>query len=162
VTVYGQLTGASSNANQSISLAGVLNAQGTTDANGNYSITVKAQMLGGFTVSASNPQNGQMEAQAQGNLTDKGPVISNFKGVEDGSEEIFTGKVTDNWDPAGWVVQFGGAQMMQGLTATVQDDGSFELIVTMPQGPTSFVATAQLTDNWGTQSNQAQYLVNAT
>lgn len=162
VTVYGQLTGAPNNANQSILLMGTLNGQGTTDANGDYSITLKAMMLGGFTVSANNPQTNQMEAQAQGNLTDKGPVITNFKGVEDGNEEIFTGKVTDNWDPAGWVVHFGGDQRMQGLTATVQDDGTFELVLTMPPGADSFVANAQLTDCWGTKSNLAQYLVNVT
>jgi hypothetical protein len=162
VTITGQLTGAPSNAGQAIGVSGTLCGQTTTDVNGNYSITIKAQALGNFTVVAANPQTMQMDAQTTGTLVDNGPVISNFSEQENGQEVTFQGKVTDNWNLQGWGVSFGGAPVMRGQTTTVQADGTFTLVVDIPPGTASFTATAVTTDVWGRQSNTATTLVNLT
>jgi hypothetical protein len=162
VTLSGQLTGAGNNANQLVKLSGVVSGSTTTDTNGNYTINLKASALGSLTAVATNPQTQQTDAQANATLVDNGPVISNFKAVEEGSVIVFTGKVTDNWDPSGLVVTLGGDPMLNGVTATVNADGTFSVGVPYHQIDYSFTATAQTTDSWDEASNQATTVVNIT
>lgn len=89
------------------------------------------------------------------------PVISDYFGTA-GPANIwtFTGVVTDvDDDPTGWIVDFFG--VLDGKTATVQADGTFELVVQL--SPTVWGDSwIQTEDSAGAESNQPSFFVGVT
>lgn len=91
------------------------------------------------------------------------PVIHNFVGTAGtGDVWTFSGTVTDVDDSVqGWQVSFGGILSTYGYTATVNADGTFEIIQQFPNLQ-SGMATASTSDPHGLQSALASYEVFVT
>jgi hypothetical protein len=125
VTFSGQLTGAPNDANQVIGISGYgANTQTTTDANGNYSVTVPVTQLG--TVSAAYVVNGQQQASNSVTVNPAAPQITNFAAVEEPNDYYeFTGTITGVPNPGGMTITLGGLQAVQGQTITVNANGTF-------------------------------------
>ncbi len=125
VTISGQLTGASNDANQVIGISGYgANTQTTTDANGNYSVTVPVTQLG--TVSAVAMVNGQQQASNSVTINPAAPQITNFVAIEEPNGYYeFTGTVTGTPNPEGMTITLDGLSSIQGQTITVNSNGTF-------------------------------------
>ncbi len=123
------------------------------DAYGEAVIVVRATDTGGLFVETT--------VNVTVNPVNDAPVISNFVGSEaPGGIWTFTGLVTDvDHDPTGWVVYFYG--VLEGYSATVQADGTFELIAIVDSG-TFGVTWVQTEDDEGALSNQPSAFVGVT
>jgi hypothetical protein len=123
VTLFGTLSGTSTPAGQGITLSGEVNGSATTDANGNYSITLQASALG--QVEASWWVNGVSQASATTNLSVAPPNIDQFNAIQyPGDYWLFTGHVSD-YSPNGLTIEFGGLKSLQGVTTNVNSSGNF-------------------------------------
>lgn len=79
--------------------------------------------------------------------------INNFTAVASVDVWVISGSVTDpNQNPVGLTITFGG--LLDGDSATVASDGTFELVVEIPDN-TSGTINAKTTDNAGNPSNVA-------
>ncbi len=100
----------------------------------NYGGSPEGEPIGGGVVTAPTP-----------------PEISEFRVEHTDGVWIFTGRVTDDTSVAGLVIRFGG--LLNGSTATVNEQGVFQFTKTFAQGTTGTV-TAVTTDADGLTSNQ--------
>ncbi len=118
---------------------------------GSSGITVKVTDLAGNCTSVT------FDVDVDG--VDQAPVITTFQVVYQGNNIwMLSGTVTDDSDPTGDVVTFGGVLADSDYQATVQSDGTFsvnEQIDDLQIG----VATAQTADPQGLESNTAMYRV---
>lgn len=123
------------------------------DAYGEAVIVVRATDTGGLFVETT--------VNVTVNPVNDAPVISNFVGSEaPGGIWTFTGLVTDvDHDPTGWIVYFYG--VLEGYSATVEADGTFELLVIVDSG-TFGVTWVQTEDDLGALSNQPSAFVGVT
>jgi len=145
VTVQGNVTDETLGG-RTVTLSGVVSGTAVTDAQGHYSVTLQASGLGTINATVADPW-GQVSNQATYSLSSATPSIMDFVAIHMGGNQWkFKGKVIDEYAP-GLTVTFGG--LLQGSTAIVQNDGTFELIRTVfGDGE----ATAQVTDWWGLAS----------
>lgn len=119
------------------------------EAHGNAELVIRATDSGGLIVDTP--------ISVQVNSVNDAPVISDFIGADQGSQWVFSGTVADvDHDPTGWVVTFSG--VLDGYTATVEPDGTFEIFVVLPTGTTGY-AYAQTEDDLGLESNLAEFYV---
>jgi hypothetical protein len=146
VLFSGQLTEAPNEAGQTINLTGNgWSTTATTDANGNYSVTVPVGMLGNVT--ALHWAGTQADASAVVSVNPPPPSISGFTAIQEpGGFWEFKGTVAGTPDPAGMTITFGGLTAIQGDTATVAADGTFDATFQL-NGETGSV-TAMTTDWW--------------
>jgi hypothetical protein len=87
-------------------------------------------------------------------VSNQAPVIVNFTASEnENGTYTFRGQVDDESAP-GLVVRFGGLRALNGVTATVDATGWFEVTVRVAPGVSGTV-TAQTTDWFGVDSNTA-------
>jgi hypothetical protein len=150
VTFSGQLTGAPVEGGQTINITGPggLQTTATTDANGNYSVTipVAANQLG--NVMATHVWNSMMDAAASVSVNPLAPTITNFKAIqEQGGYWEFTGTVTGTPDPQGMTITFSGLPEVQGQTTTVAANGTFDVVFQL-NGDAGDV-NVMTTDWWG-------------
>jgi hypothetical protein len=147
VTFSGQLTGAANDAGQTINIGGYGGTTtATTDANGNYTVTVADTQLG--TVYAGYGSGGQMLAQASVNVNPEAPTIANFgASQESGGYWDFSGEITGTPDPGGMTITLGGLSSIQGMQITVNANGTFAEEFQL-NGQTGTVG-AMTTDWWG-------------
>lgn len=125
ITLAGQLTNTPTPAGQTVVFNGQAAGSTTTDANGNYSITLLANGVGNVY---AGTRDGQSNV-AQVTLTDAAPEIDDFAATPESKNLwVFTGHVTDR-TAAGLVVHFGGLASLNGLTATTDSNGDFSLTV---------------------------------
>ena len=125
----------------------------TTDAQGNFSMTVTASQLAQVMV-MTNDQWGQASAMASLTLTDPTPTISNFVGVQGVNHSwTFSGTVTAGYAP-GLVVTFSGMDAVANQKATVRSDGTFSLTATLAAN-TSGNVNCTVTDWWNVVSAAA-------
>jgi hypothetical protein len=128
-------------------LSGVVTGQTTTATNGSFSWTGQADGLGTITVFTVN-QWGLVSNGATIQVTDPTPVITSFTARNTyGNYWLFTGTVQAR-NPNGLTVVLGGLRSVQGVTATVNPDGSFSVLVQLQANETGTVS-ANLTDWWG-------------
>lgn len=155
-TLSGQLTNqAGPVGNQAVNLTGVYKTTVTTDAAGNYSITVTIPKLGTeYAASADGKSN-----TAQFTLVGGSPVINNFTAIaQDGGLWLFSGSVTGA-PTQGEVVNFGGIVPLKGQSTGVKADGSFSFYAVVPSGEGGY-ASAQAVDWWGDTSETEVDMVN--
>lgn len=136
-----------------VSITGLATGTVTTDSNGNYTITVTASGPNG-TITATTADIWGQAASAQVTASNSAPVISALSASASsyGFWSI-TGKVADE-HPGGLTLTFTSTDVpaINGLTTTVQADGSFSLTVLIPNTQSGYFY-AQTTDWWGVQSN---------
>jgi hypothetical protein len=148
VTLTGQVTGTNIRGNQTIQFSGVVIGTTTTDMNGNYSATLKAQNLGSVTAVATgglycNPVTATLVSQV--------PTITNFKAINEGNGVwLFTGSVSGP-PTQGEVVDFGGIGALQSTQVAVNSNGTFSFTAMVPIGGGG-VAWAEAVDWWGDTS----------
>jgi hypothetical protein len=147
--------GATNNAGQTIVITGPgWSGQATTDASGNYSVTIAVTKLG--TATATVEQKPTVTVQT--NVTVPPPNITNFQAIQEGNGVWeFKGKVTGTPDPQGLTINFSGFAAVNGLTTTVLSDGTFDVAFSL--GNASGFVTASTTDWWGQASNQPEVLI---
>jgi hypothetical protein len=150
----GQYSGASNVGGQTVTIAGQagLSTTATTDGGGNFhsAVAVLLSQFGQVTATVSDPTCNQ----ATVNVGAAPPSISGLTVVElPGGGMAITGTVTGTPDPQGMTVTFSGCKALNGLTATVAADGTFQLIV--PFTVTGMIG-ANTTDWWGRASNTAE------
>lgn len=134
-------------ASVSIDSAGRLHLDYAANAFGTATLTIRGIDTGGLCVET----NMNVEVLA----VDDAPVLSGFDVRFGQSAWCITGSVSDvDDDVTGWTVSFGGILAGYGLSATVNSDGSFELIDELP-GLASGRATAWTFDSTSVQSNVA-------
>ncbi len=130
---------------------GTLTLAYAPNQSGNASITVKVTDLAGNSTTATFTDTVDWVDQA--------PVISNFQMTnEAGNYWTISGTVTDDTNPTGYVVNFGGVLAGYGYTATVDSDGTFSVVEEIDNLQVG-MATAQTTDPQGLVSNTAMYWV---
>src|SRR5262245_46005439 len=136
-----------------VQISGAASGTTTTDANGNFNITLTASGLG--TVSAQTVANGLTSNVVTEAFSASPPVIDQLGYVEGpGNSFVIRGHVSCA-DPEGLIVSFGGqVAAVEGLTAVVGPDGWFEIEVTITPGDNGTIS-AQTTDWWGQESNVA-------
>jgi hypothetical protein len=155
ITISGLLTNTSGPlANHTIDLTGVVNGRATTNAQGNYSVTLAVSRLGEISAFSADGQSNSVQAT----LTSQVPTISNFEAVcEGGGIWMFTGTVTGA-PTQGEVVNFGNISALKGRSVTVNPDETFSFFCTVSGGQGG-VATAQAVDWWGDSSAIAKTTV---
>jgi ribose 5-phosphate isomerase RpiB len=169
VTIWGALSSPTGDtAKQTVTLTGPFvgnvgpnTVQTTTDASGNYSVTVQATGQGAVVAQASVPA----AVAASVTLVDPGvaPVITRFyASAEDTANYwLLQGTVQYAASYSGLVVQFGGQPVdIAGLTEAVGSDGTFQLAVELNgQASDNGLVTAVAVDSWGVQSQTAFDLI---
>jgi hypothetical protein len=135
-----------------VQLTGAASGTATTDANGNFSVTLTATALA--TIYASTTDG--LSNTASVLLADVAPTISNFAFTEDSSNlYVFSGTVTGN--NAGEVVTLGGmVAATDGQVLPVSSTGYFSLAIQLTGASNDGSITAQATDWWGLTSNLAE------
>jgi hypothetical protein len=151
VTLSGQVSDIDAGS-LSLNFTGVVTGSVSVNSNGTFTLTTTATGLG--TIQASTTDLwGQLSTSNQVIVSSPPPVITSFTATLGlGNLWTFTGTVNDP-SPAGLYVQLGGVPGLSGA-ATVLADGTFSVTVQLAQGVSGY-ATAQTTDWWGQQSNQA-------
>ena len=130
------------------------------DSSGNFSITLTAASLGTVTARARDAM-GLLSNLAERELTNAKPVIEQFSCQRlDTNQYRIRGRVIDEHAP-GLVVRLGGeVEAVQGRSVAVGADGWFELIITLADPDDCGLITADVTDWWGADADQATtYLV---
>jgi hypothetical protein len=156
ITLSGQVTDEVPGG-RTVSISGVANGYGMTNADGTFSIDLTASGLGNIQASTSDSW-GLTSNTAQVTVASEAPAITDFGGVHQaGNTWTFSGKVSDESAP-GLTVRFGGLPSLQTKMAIVESSGWFFLTVTL--GPSeSGTATAQTTDWWGLDSEEEWFFV---
>jgi hypothetical protein len=150
VTFSGQLTGEANNAGQTITITGYGGTTTvTTDANGNYSIVLAVTQLGTVTASYS----GQQPATASVNVNPPPPNITSFgASQEPNGYWEFSGTITGTPDPEGLVIQLSGLPALQGMTITVNANGTFSEEFQL--NGESGTVECSVTDWWGRSDSE--------
>jgi hypothetical protein len=147
-TFSGQLTNQSGPvANQAVNLSGVVNTTVTTDAQGNYSVTLAVPQLGQENAASADG----LSNTAQFTLVNGSPEITDFTAVaESNGLWLFSGSVSGA-PTQGEVINFGGINALMGQSVSVNPDGSFDFYAIVSTGQGGW-ATAQAVDWWGDTS----------
>ena len=136
-----------------VQFTGVFSGTTQTNSSGDFAFSIMPSQLGSIFAQVTDNE-GLSSASVENVLTSTVPVISNFSARwVFGTVWTFSGRVSDEY-AAGLTVRFGGLPSLQGKTAVVAADGTFSLTVILANGEQG-TATAQTTDWWGQDSNQA-------
>ncbi|HWG44888.1 MAG TPA: hypothetical protein VN688_19095 [Gemmataceae bacterium] len=151
VTLTGQLSNSmGAIANQTINFGGAVNGTATTDAQGNYSVTLTASQLGQVTAASSDGKSNTATAT----LASQVPTISSFTATCEGNSVWeFEGTVTGA-PTQGEVVNLGGIPALDDVTVNVNPDGTFYVFATVSAG-NGGAASAEAVDWWGDTSELA-------
>jgi large repetitive protein len=128
-----------------VTFSGVATGTTTTDANGNYSVTLTPTALGQITATTTDVW-GLSSAAASVTVTNTAPTIT-LVATQHGNIWTFSGHVTDDY-ATGLVVTFSGPADINGKTAVVGGDGNFSLTVVLSPNDAGWI-TATVTDWWG-------------
>ncbi len=141
----------------SVTLGGIAFGTFSCDANGDFFISVAAFQIGEITAEATDlwGQASNLSAVA---VSSDPPTICEFSATRmNDTVWSFQGRVTDE-DPEGLTVYLGGLASLNGVTATVQADGTFSVTCNLQPDETGS-ATAMTYDWFGQESNEALALV---
>jgi len=140
-----------------VQFSGAYSGLTVTGRLGDFCMVIQPKQLGSLFAHVTDGEGLSSEA-VQDVLTSAAPTISNFTATHLlGNCWTFSGVVTDEL-PGGLVVQLGGLPSLEGVATTVGSDGTFSVTVELQQGEEG-TATAQTTDWWGQDSNEALCLV---
>jgi hypothetical protein len=147
VTCTGHVSDAPSPGGLTVILSGTVEGTTTSDANGNYSVTLQGYGPGPVTA---------VTADGLSNLAVVGvqmQTVTSFSHIEYPADMYyFSGHV--NGGSSGEIVNLGGLHSFQGKTATLDADGNFRITVQLDgQSDDNGNATAQVTDANGVTSN---------
>jgi len=137
-----------------VTFSGVVSGTATTDANGNYSVTLTPTALGQITATTTDVW-GLTSSSVMATVSNTAPTIT-LTAVQHGNTWTFSGHVTDEY-AAGLVVTFSGPGAINGRTTTVACDGTYSLSVMLTSSDVGWV-TATVTDWWGLAAD-AQYFL---
>jgi hypothetical protein len=163
VTLSGQVSGQTPS-NLTVTIAGAVGAQVTTDSSGNFSFTSATQVEGNITAQTTDVwgQGSNTASVALENLT---PTITTFQAVA-GIDNLWTfqGHVSATYAP-GLTVRLSGIPTLNGsngsTAVTVDANGNFALTVQLRPNE-SGVVTAVFCDWLGIQSNVACVFITGT
>jgi hypothetical protein len=156
VTLYGKVTDEAPGG-LTVTISGAASGTVTTACDGSFSITLTASQLGQVQATVTDAFR-LTSLPASVTLASNPPVITTFQAKWTSLNSCtFSGTVSDESAP-GETVQLGGIPELNGVTTTVQSDGTFSITVTL-QPHEKGTATAQVTDWWGLESNLALALV---
>lgn len=142
---------------RTITFSGVVTGSVVTASNGTFSYSAQASALGSIQASTSDLW-GQASNAPQVSVASSAPAIASFAAVHGvGTFWTFQGRVTDEC-AVGLTVTFGGLPSLANRTATVGANGWFYLTIALQEGEEG-TATAETTDWWGLDSNEAQTTV---
>ena len=137
-----------------VKLGGTAAGSVQTDQDGNFSITVTPTQLGAITA-ATTDLWGDASNTAAVSVSSDPPFIYNCSAVQQyGTVYTFSGNVLAA-DPSGLIVTLGGIASANGMTTTVQPDGTWTLSVTLQASEIGQSVTFQTTDWWSQASNLA-------
>jgi hypothetical protein len=143
-----------------VTISGRVNGSTTPDATGHFSFTADASGLGAVTIKVTDPWQ-QSPTPADLQVTSKPPSIDEFDALEEPAHVWeFKGTVSDE-SRAGLTVVLGGLASVNGKTATVQSDGTFDTTVLLRDGENGTV-TANVSDWWGLPALTASQTVHQT
>ena len=158
ITLAGQVSGIDAGG-RTVTFSGMATGSVMTNSDGTYSFTTTATALGNVSAQTMDLW-GQSSNTAQVTLTNTPPTITNFVALQElGNVWTFEGQVNYAY-PQGLTVTLGGSPSLQGVTATVAANGTFYVTVQLQPGEDG-TASAQTTDAWGLQSNEALYTFGA-
>lgn len=155
VTLSGVVTDNSASVSGlAVTFTGEVSASTVTNSSGYFSMTTNAAGLGNITATTTDAFG--LTGSSSVTVSSQAPAISNFQWVQGANYTFtFTATVTDA-SPSGLTVTFGGIPSLANQTATVQSNGSVELIVQLnSNGSDNGTASAQVTNWWGLTSNLA-------
>jgi hypothetical protein len=125
----------------------------TTDAEGDFTVTLVASGLG--NVDAQTEDANGVSNVATEPLSVPPPQIDSLTYTESRDNTFVICGHVNCQDPQGLTVNFGGEVVaLDGQSATVGADGWFQITITIPINDNG-IFTAQVTDYWGQQSNVA-------
>lgn len=140
-----------------VQITGVYTGSVQTNADGSFSVAIQPSQLGSIFATVTDAE-GLSSTSMEDVLTSFVPTISNFSARRlYGNCWTFSGTVSDEC-AEGLIVHFGGLPSLEGKTAVVGADGTFSLTIDLQPGEEG-TATAQTTDWWGQDSNEAWCLV---
>jgi hypothetical protein len=158
VTFTGTLSGVSNPANQTIYLEGSVCGSTTTDANGNFSVTLAATSPGDVSAMVFVPSPSSTTVT----LTDPGAKIDVFQALETpGNRWDLKGHVAYSRPFDSFIVNFGAAQTaIMGKTATTDSSGNFDITVQLSgTSRDNGTVTAFTYDPWGNMSPNAYQVI---
>jgi hypothetical protein len=161
VTLSGDLTNTPNPAGHLIQLYGQASGSTITDANGHYSITLKASGLGKVGAVLRD----DFSTYATATLTDTAPVITSFQAIEEQNHIWeFKGTVTWNRPFGSMIIDFGGQPVsIQNQSTTAKSTGSFDLCLQLNGKSTdNGTVGCWALDCWGVQSQVAMAMVHQT
>jgi hypothetical protein len=137
-----------------VQISGVASGSTTTDANGNYAITLTAGALG--TAKAATADGKSNVASVALNWS--APVIQDFACVELPNHWFtFTGKVIDP-DAGGLTVRFGGGpESLQNQSTTTAADGTFSFTIQLNGTVDDNGTASAVVTNWWGQTSACAY-----
>lgn len=139
--------------NLRVKLRGPVKASALTDADGNFSVSTACPSLGWEDASVVD-EWGLNSNPASVNIYAPPPHITSFGGIESpGNIWTFSGTLTDS-DPGGLRVYLAGFPSLDGVYATVGNDGRFSVPVQMSPNENGQVL-AMVTDWWNLSDSNA-------
>jgi hypothetical protein len=133
-----------------LTFTGAAVGHATPDIYGNFDYFTSACGLGTVTAVATHSIEKSLPVTAI--ITSAAPVITSFQVIQGPNGNwTFQGTVADEC-PTGIVLTFGGNAQVNGLRATVDQNGNFSATFYLPNLTSGFV-TANCSDVWGLQSN---------
>ncbi len=159
VRLTGQVTDEFSGG-RTVTFSGAASGTTTTDSRGAYAVELDATALGPVVATTTDQWNlGPMTAPTVA-LTNAPPQIQDFVGSQlTATTWKFTGRVVDEV-AGGLTITFSNLNSIQGLTVTTNEDGTFELTVSLAEGEFG-LAMCSVTDMWGAEAT-AEYFVQPT
>lgn len=136
-----------------VSITGKVTATGSTNENGDFSITATADALGEVTVTVVDPWG--LQGEAIGTITSTAPVITNLTVADEGGNYWLVSGIVQDEFAGGLTVVFGG--VLQGETTPVFNNGRFEAVIYVTARGT---ATAIVYDWWGIASELVIFEIN--
>lgn len=156
VTLSGQVTDENPGG-LTVTFTGVVQGSVVTNPDGTFSIQLEASALG--TVEATTIDGGGLWSNtATAEVVSDPPLITDISCTQ-GASNVFTfrGRVVDE-SAAGLTIRFAGLNSVEGLTVTVEADGTYCFVVQLQPNEEGTV-TAVTYDWWGQQSNLVEHIV---
>jgi hypothetical protein len=137
--------------------SGMVNGSAVTNADGTFH-SVQTQLGEGHCYGLTWDREGYESNVGYGWLGNAAPQIDGFGAVDEYGSWVFHGTVYDEYAP-GLQVRFESSiPQINGRTAVVAEDGTFTLVVNLPEN-TSGLVCAVATDWWGLDSEGAYTMI---
>ena len=155
VGLVGSVTNTPNPGGMGVLFSGQVVGSTTTDANGNFNVTLPASDLGAVYAATGDGQSNI----ARGAVVDPGTTIVSMMGSQyPGNVWLFSGQVQGGYQ--GEVVHLSGVKDLEGKSTTLDWSGRFSYVQPMDNTMDDVGdAYFQATDAWGLNSNEASWWV---